>query len=484
MANIIVPNFPLESTNNTFSAIWKATRAMKKAGYTYICSSDGSSVDITGVAGSDKWGGSIDPITDSYPSLSSGAWWSCQGPSTIKIPIGYSTPTGTGFVRGEKITQLTSNAEGEFLGIIIDISGGAGYLVISPRTGTFDTNTITGFISNSSISPTATPIIYTRNIVFWYNTALTGHIYYQTIDLAGESTHNFFSTARMASVTNIICPGGSSSGDNVFPNTGSFVALGTGGSGAVTTGYKNWSNATPLANYGGTAQIMVANAETSTGVSSDGSFTIAMSTPNGGTGAYVGLAFLKCNDYEDGDIDPYVWFVPNAALPYTNNYLVNTTNVTTTDRVLHSDLFGGGLTVSAINYNAANQGIAFRGFRRRGLTSETFQEFTGTCLATENINGDTTFSSTGYLAILEESSSDSETAATVVGTQIITDKIYIVSFENGYKMRKGSLKWWYFVQGGVVNDTYDTKNYIRLSGTNRKPVIAGPWDGTTIPSST
>ena len=124
MANVLFTNFGMV-TNDVFNVVWKLTRAMKKAGWTYKSSGDGTGLgkDTSGNPANDKWGGNADPATDSYPSFTAvSAWWNAQGPSTLKIPI-TSASVGT-FIRGEDISQTTTGAHGELLGYIFDILGG------------------------------------------------------------------------------------------------------------------------------------------------------------------------------------------------------------------------------------------------------------------------------------------------------------------------------------------------------------------------
>lgn len=74
MANVIIGNYQptvvfTTSVTNAFSVIWKLTRAMKKAGWTYKSSSNGSMKDTTGTASNDLWGGNTDPNTDTYSAI-------------------------------------------------------------------------------------------------------------------------------------------------------------------------------------------------------------------------------------------------------------------------------------------------------------------------------------------------------------------------------------------------------------------------------
>ena len=191
MTNTYFVNFALNTTGDVFSGIWKLTRALKKAGWTYKSSSDGSAVkDTTGIAANDTWGGNADPALDTYPAFGAlPAWWNAQGPSTLKIPIGTAS-TGT-FIRGENITQATTGAQGELISYLWDIPTSQGYLVVAPRVdgagadphGWNHVNIITGALSGATITPNATIIEYVREIVFAKGTdLLSGNIFYQCVD--------------------------------------------------------------------------------------------------------------------------------------------------------------------------------------------------------------------------------------------------------------------------------------------------------------
>lgn len=254
MSTISFLNQPLSTAvvNNTtfnvtdlFFVIWKLTRAMKKAGWTYKSSGDGTSLgkDTTGIAANDKWGGNADPATDTYTGFNTvSAWWNAQGPSTLKIPISTAS-TGT-FIRGEDISQATSGAHGELLGYLWDIPTNQGYLVVAPRIdgygadphGWDHTHLITGAISGATITPSATVIEFVREVVFWKSNVAgasggqgIGNMYYQCVDGYSESAFRFSSlAANAAGCSGNIAPGGGGTA-NTFPTVGSFVVCGCAG---------------------------------------------------------------------------------------------------------------------------------------------------------------------------------------------------------------------------------------------------------------
>src|SRR5574338_381712 len=232
----------------------------------------------------------VSPTAMLYPphlqsGTGSGSWLVLQGPSTMKIPIGTNVPTGT-FVRGENVTQTTSGAQGEILGVLTDTSGGLGYLVILPRipgTGggprgwtSGGTDTVTGAVSGATITSSATtPIEYVREMVFWRNTAQAGHVFIQCVDQSGESASRFSVLATGGSVTATLAPGGPT---GTFPSPGSWVITGAGGTNAVTSSSVNWLNSSQTTQWGN-IHVMAVNCIEDTGVSADGRWTLAVGTP-------------------------------------------------------------------------------------------------------------------------------------------------------------------------------------------------------------
>lgn len=496
MANQIVPNYTLAASGDTFSAVWKLTRGMKKSGYTYLASSDGTTTEVAGVATNDKWGGNADPLLDSYPALGAGAWILMAGPSTVKIPIDNLAPSGV-FFRGEKVTQATSGAEGELLGIVTDGIGSAGYLVIAPRTGTFNgTNIITGAYSAATITPPASTVVkFVRQIVFWRNSITAGHAYYQCVDEVGEATSRFSDATRMAAVTAAIAPGGNNTGNNTFPAIGTMAMIGTGGSGAVGTGSKAWIHSDITASSEiGKVQIIVANNTPAADVSEDGSFVVAYGTPVLESGSFIGFGLCRLDDQEDGDLDPYVSFNPNMNTLYSGSRTAVVSAVTAAASFdVAKNFFVANACVA--NYATAKIGIGstqnlscWRGFRRRGLSGETFQEFIGQFLASF---GSTEANPTVYNdALIFATTTSTEVVATAPVVSRVREPIWIASTQANQKMRKGTLRWWYYVQGGAGCDTFDGEKWIQLGSARntqntywRGPVVVGPWDETTTPTN-
>jgi len=425
----------------------------------------------------------LSALTDTYPAAitgtsGSGAWWCAQGPSTLKVPIGSSTPTGT-FLRGENVTQTTSGAKGEILGVVID-SGGNGYLVIAPRvSGTgggprgWSTNLITGASSGATVTPSATVIEYVREIVFWKGstTATQGHIYFQVIDqntstegATTAATGRFSTLAALGTATATICPGGATGNPtgNGFPVIGSYVPLGQGGSGAAGTGSNNWmSNSTSVASNH--CFILVANCIEDTAISADGTMTVVGATA---ANSYIGWGFHRVDDQEDGDVDPYVWAMYDSrAANSRSRILGNHTNAST-------DIFRSGFWVAS--------GVTqYVGWRRRGYpTGDSWIEMAGYA---SGCYGSTPF----YLQ--NATNANPSTVACAFVTTHVREPIYIAS--NGSnttsKFRKGILRWWFLVareatSGTNAADTFDGIRWIQFSSTNAA-LLVGPADQSTVP---
>lgn len=438
---------------------------------------DNPSAVVDANNGSISWA-EMSPLSQVYnPAIRAasgpGAWLNLQGPSTIKIPIGNLSPTG--YLRGENLTQSSTGAQGELLGVAPDTVGGLGYAVIIPRvTGTGSgprgwnvsngvTDNIVGAISGVSITPlfSGTVVEYVQEMVLWKNVALTGHMYTQCVDSVAESTSRFSVEATLSACTATLCPGGQtgqSLSNNAFPTLGTFVVLGTGGTGTVSTGSANWYLNTNTS-YG-KIQIMVANAIEGSGVSADGSWTIALGNPSTSAYVYVGLTFQRMDDCEEGDVWPYVYLSPQSA----TNYAQNRTAVVTASS--QTDVFQVS-QISNVGYSP------FRGWRRRGFsTFDAFQEYQSSILGFWNAN-----------SIVSSGVASADRVACALTTIAVREPFWIVSTLVNYKQRKGSCRWLHTSQGGAGNDTFDSKKWVQLSSYSGGPCITGPWDGVTIPQN-
>lgn len=440
-----------------------------------------TSVEIeNSAAASDANNGSIiwaesNPMEQVYPSATlgsatAGQWINLQGPSTLKIPLNTNTPTGT-FFKGENITQTTTGATGEVIGVVVDTSGGLGYLVVQPRLngtgggvrGWSTGNVITGGLSGATVTQSGTAIEFVRELVIWRGTTtlLGGHVFAQCVDASAESASRFSVLATNAAVTNVLAPGGPT---GTFPTLGSFVILGQGGSNAATTGPTNWQAALQSATYGVT-QVAAANCIGASGVSEDGSFTIAYGQGSSTTpGAYTLWGWHFCENSEDGDVDPYVVLSPINSGAYASSR----TNISNGLNIGGND-FGHA---SVLNTSSTH----YRGWRRRGMASaDSFQEFSGFTLGANN--------STSVFGLV---TGNPDRLACVINTTVpvlVREQVWIISTQVSSKMRKGTLRWIFSVQSAVTGALYGNGLYFAI-GTNSGsgPLIVGPWNGVPAPN--
>jgi len=456
MADQYAPNFDTGGTN-TWLPVWKLSRCMKKAGWTYKASGDGTSKDTTGTATNDLWGGNADPLLDTAPAWTTAGWILFEGCSTLRIPI-TTAPTGT-FLRGENVKQATTNAEGEFLGYVLDLAGTTGYLVIMPRVagggfgrwGWDNSYTITGDSSGATVDQKGTLIEYVRQIVLWKgaSTNAQGSLYYQCADAVGEAASLFTGLTGSAGCTAAVPPGGGGTG-NGFP-TIAYVVFGTGGSAAH--GY--WSRTSYTAGFG-RAQIVATNVTPGSGISADGTIWIAYANPNTSSGTYGVFGLMRLDDQEEGDVDPYVWITPSQTTIYTGSRTANTSDMSTYEQ----------MTLTATGWYSSGM---LRGWRKRGLTGESYSDYE------THVKG--RFNITSKVAI---NVPERETAACDLQTRYVGQPLFVESTAISSKQAKGTFRWMRMMQGGAAGDTYASKKWLQLSHQNAA-IIMGPYDGSTIP---
>lgn len=405
-------------------------------------------------------------------NLPTGAWICLQGPSTIKVPMGSATP---GFIKGENVTQASSGATAEVIGVYTDSVNG-GYLVLSPRLsgissgvrGWNNVSNIVGSVSGAVVSPTGTLLEYVREVVLWKNSLTNGHMYWQAIESITEATTTattgrFSTMAALATCTATLCPGGATGGSpltNGFPTVGTFACFGTGGSNLASTGSSGWfGSSTSTTN--GVAQIMCANMIEGQNASADGSLVLAIGVPASSNQAFLGMSMQRLDDQEDGDLDPYVWAIPFSGGNFARSRTGNGNSSST------SDFF---------NSTWWSLSSTFLGHRRRGFpTGDTFSEFLGCALM--NFSG---------VAAYGANIAARDMVACAFTNIPIREPIMVAhnGATNGVtaKTRKGTCRWAYWMVGGNALITYDSRKWIQLSSSNYT-VVCGPADGTTIPLS-
>jgi hypothetical protein len=172
------------------------------------------------------------------------------------------------------------------------------------------------------------------------------------------------------------------------------------------------------------------------------------------------------DNQEDGDVDPYI---------HQGHW---STGVNTATPSKTTDDSGSGsatddMTINNLWFDNLNE-HGFKGFRRRGLSSETYHFFSG-CLLFDYANNTTVF---------QENTGVVDQVATAVATTYVREPVWIVACNatqnSGVRMRKGTPRWLFLCMGGASNATFDSKSWIILSPTNPM-FVAGPYDGATTP---
>jgi hypothetical protein len=457
-----VENYALHSSNNTWSAVWQMTRAFKAAGGKYKASSDGSSKDTSGVSANDKWGGGGSPLADTYPSALDAVqcWWVGEGCPTLKVSM-TAAPTGT-FTRGEKVTQATSGAEGEILGLDFD-GVSTGHAVIIPRTGTFDgTHVITGASSGATLTATAVDTFAMQLCICKKNDLVNGLIMIQRCSVTNESASQFSALAASAGCTATNPPGGGGT-SNALPTAGTYVARGEQNAGTIT--FDTWFYEST--NFV-TAQMAVMNLTGAAGVSPDGTFWCGVGNTANST-QFNFWGYFRCDNSEPGDLDPFGFFMPsNVAKNDAAGARVNATGQNTTHGSAVASWFFGTTAVGG--------GFTWRGWRRRGFASgDAFVPLMITWL-----NG---YGSGNGTAMMGDNTANPETIACSYTTQYLREQMTLVSADSTAKIRKGVPRWAFHIQKGTTFDTADGKLKIGAiaPGASQGTVYLGKGDGTTTP---
>jgi hypothetical protein len=412
---------------------------------------------------------------------------------------------GVNGIRGENITQSTTGAQGEVVGINFDFSIGVGYLVVFPRNngsgggpfGWDGTNIITGSTSGAVWTPIAAPTEFIREIVIWAGSASTRALtgYMQCINASTENSSRFSILASSAGCTATIAPGGGGTG-NTFPIPGSYVWMGAGGS-------KSDANFGMITTTGTmtNAQIMCADATFDLNRSADGSFTCAIGVPTTvGNGGYIGFCFTRLDDQEDGDIDPYIFYNPSVAVLYS---AASTNRLSLTGAAVEYN--GGATTGKSFNAGTGTEAgttdtnstsscnlSTFRGWKGRGTSNDSFQTYQIGLLT----NGGGLYSATsgtGVACMLQNTSDIDVVATATVLTTVNTNSVYVgepvwvVSAQSQSRIMKGSCRWLRCVMGGLITDTLGAGSgigfwYQLCTGSSTvPPFVSGPWDGLTTP---
>lgn len=251
-----------------------------------------------------------------------------------------------------------------------------------------------------------------------------------------------------------------------FPTNGTFVIEGTGGSQAPV----NWLLSGSVGNNFGRAAFIGVNATYATGLSADGSFTVALGSPFVNSGSFLGIMFTRVDNQEDGDVDPYTWYCPSSDTLYTPTRTVQTTTPSSNA----NDAWQPQALAVASNF--------FRFWRRRGwggandmFQNGTFGLMTGAASST---------------IVISQNNFDREKLANTYNDTYVLEDVWCISYQNVSsgatptgKQRKGSCRWLKAVEGGAGTDMYGGKIWLQLANagtTQQYALVVGPWDGTSV----
>lgn len=396
------------------------------------------------------------------------AWIVLSGPKTIRIPMAIA-PTGVP-LRGETITQATSGAEGELVGFVFDSVGGSGWFVVLPHTGTFDnTHTVTGSTSGATFSPTGTIITYEREVMFYKDTGvLQGAIFYGAFDNSFESAQLFSALATASGCVGNVGPGQGGT-SNAFPAAG-IVVRGTANSTSVGT----WFGMTT--SFQTNAQIIATNCTPGTGVSADGTFWLAITNAQV-TNSCAGFGFLRLDDTEPGDPDPFV-FMTSAN---TENFSSATNSSTKT---------GGGASQQFAFYGQnlrSGSTPYFLGNQARGNGSlDTYNAYTLAPRLDSFNNTIEAISGTNNLGNPIRVVNSPATTRPLVLEPCFIYSVGSLSSVSGVKPQyKGRCRWLLMSSIGNTYDTFASKTLLGVSvaatGGNAPCFVIGPYDGATTP---
>lgn len=559
--NVLIPNLSPLSTSGPWNYFWSMTRALKKAGYGYKASGDGTSKDTSSNPAADLWNqtpgsagvsvasgaaaaiqapsrgratvtgltgiGSIhkgmylvisgsgtpannnalqieeilsatsvrvnartfavaadagplswtirNPVGETYPAglTAATAWWLGEGASVLKIPIAAAPvagASGNNFLKGENIVQASTGAEGEIISWVFDTAALTGYLVVAPRlrgtgAGVFgwDTgNVITGDVSGATVTHSGTALEYRHQVVIWKNNNDTnGSIFVGSFEPVGDSAELFSTLAGSAGCTATVAPGGGGTG-NAFPAHGALMwGSNTTGTGQIWRG----NSATGI----GLGQVMVADALEEQNYTADGTWNVALNTAHlAGNGAHNWFSFMRMDDPEDGDLDPYILIHPQVIQTlYTN------TRTTLGGVEAGGGAFAANTCLATMKASWTTTRTFAHCWVRRGLAGEFYQDLEQCGMAPGQ---------TGVAFVLSTNDSDPakiQAAPTSVPAKVM-EPCSFSSVQVLRKCVKGSCKWAFVTQAGAGLQLYNGGSLIQLNGMSPGTVV-GPWDLSTIP---
>lgn len=404
-----------------------------------------------------------DPTLESYPTglNTVAAWWVCELSRTVRIPV--TLITDGPFVRGEKVVQANTGAEGELVGIAWDNPNNS-YAVILPRRGTFSdapSDTFTGSFSNAVATPSGAALAtFVEEFVIAKTTdRYNGWLFTQRIAVETENTQRFSYLAHNASgCTATVAPGNGGTG-NGFPT----VAFTLRGNAASTSQPFIATVTSPTGSVGDAKISIVATHNFGTETRSpDPSFWMTVPAPGLSTGQSIGgIGHFWCEDTDPGDVDPVIWFNPVSSSGHTRTSL---------------SLLGEATTWSNNTpFNSVSNNV-FQGWRRRGFSTGD------SWIATYRPGFWRTPETSNH--IFTHNPADPEKPASYPGTSyFVRDPMLLASLVAFSKTRKGRPRWMFWVPTGSVYDLWEGKQFLQVCppDTFVGGVVIGPWDGSTNP---
>lgn len=362
-----------------------------------------------------------------------------------------------GFPSAGTITVVSSNGNqtvtytGTTATTFTGCTGGTGNIVA--------TNAVTG----------ANPVTYNREIVLGKpaNDTVDGTIYYICADSVAELASLFSSLSTQTGCTATVWPGGGGT-SNGFP-TKAICVRGNGGNITGSDGWVGYSSLT----FGAHAQIACANATAATNVTGDGSFYIAASTST--VNNMSGFMFTRLDDTEPGDIDPYIWMIPQGTNTFSSYSRTIATSFNSTYYWALSDLTAGS-TYGMMGYQARGVGIG-----GKTTAPDVAMGYSGT-FGYDNFGGGYAISPVNTGANLR-SLNNPATSAPVVREPML---VYTGGQAAGtQRQTKGRTRWLMATSIGASLDTFDTKTWLAVISlaSNIPCIMLGPYDGTSTPSA-
>lgn len=439
------------------------------------CYIDARTVGVT--AGSGLTWKIRDPQSATYPSgtlAAVTAWILLRAPGTVKIPI---TAAAVGlFVRGENVTQATTGAEGECLGVYWN--GSTGHLCVMPRKrgsganafGWGTGNAVTGDVSGATVTQNGTAEEYFNEFVFWKHTdEINGSIFWGNFGSVTDSASTFTALASAAGCTATVAPGGGGTG-NAFPANGAVIhGVSTTG---TATNHKRWF----ASNDYSRAQMCAADMIPEEDYTADGSFAASLYLTSSTNGLSTLWAFHYCEDAENGDLCPFSFQKPYSGSPLYSSY-------PRTGQAEYGSSATAPATMALIR-SASTTYAFFTGWRRRGLASnERWTHYEPINFAPAQTGGTDIMTTTPYTPMRP---SYVEDASLQLHRVPLANMDASAAGTYNYKQLRGSPKWLRCAPGSasvyqVWQDADTPTNYfLQIAGGNAQgngPLCIGPWPG-------